>query len=94
MTTDDLSTTEPDPMGTSSFSGWHRAASAELRQAADAWGEPAQIIKHLDAAKAFEEVGLMEAENAMQRMLAMGLLMTTEGMRTLVTTGLETQRIH
>ncbi len=86
--------TEPG-LSNSSFSGWHRAASAELRAAADlgTGGDPALVIQHLDSAKAFEEMGLLKAENTMQRMLAMGLLMTTEGMRTLVKTGLETQRI-
>lgn len=82
----------------SSFSGWHRTASNELRSAADLGDDvernAGQILRHLDSAKSFEERALMAAPNTVQRMLAMGLLMTIEGMRMIVTTGLTTERVN
>ncbi len=86
--------TEPDPMGTSSFSGWHRAASAELRTACDCPAEnSAEIKQHLQQAKDFERRALLAADTTLKRMLAMGLLMTADGMMNVVETGLQTERV-
>lgn len=81
---------EPLTNTESNFSGWHRAASAELRKACDLpTSDRVGINRHLDQAKEFERRALLGADTTLKRMLAMGLLMTADGMRNVVETGLE-----
>lgn len=69
------------------FAYWHRVASENLIQAAT-FDE--RQVEHLDAAADYGRRALLRSTNAKERMLAMGLLMTVQGIRVLVDTGLDT----
>lgn len=72
------------------FAYWHRQASEHLLRAVT---RSQRVIEQLDMARDYGKRGLLTAANVRERMLATGLLMTVEGVRILVETGLETAPI-
>lgn len=69
------------------FAYWHRVASEALIQAATM---DDRQVEHLDTAADYGRRALLRATNPKEQMLAMGLLMTVEGIEVLVETGLDT----
>lgn len=73
--------------GDREFAHWHRIASEALISAST---QDERVFEQLDAAQNYGKRALMAASNARERMLAMGLIMTTCGIRVLHETGMET----
>lgn len=72
------------------FTYWHRVASENLIQAAT---NNERVDELLDVAEDYGRRALLAATSARERMLAMGLITTTQAIRVLQETGLETRAV-